>query len=398
MQKIGVFGGSFNPIHCGHVLAAQEAVCALGLSRLLLVPAAQPPHKELSVGSPTAQERLAMVQLAVQELLQLSVCDLELQRGGKSYTVDTLRTLHEQNPDAELYLLVGTDMFLTLDKWYAPQEICRLAGIVPLLRADRNAAISQQLAQQTQLLQERFGARVFPVENRYVPISSTVVRRMLAFGCGEAQLPTTVYEYIETHKLYFADADLKALPFEELAAISLSLAKPQRAAHIVGCSQTAEALAKRWGADPRDAARAGILHDVTKALEREEQLQLCEKYGIILDNFERVNYKLLHAITGAQVAKYIFGENDAVVSAIRWHTTGKAKMSLLEKILYLADYMEPNRDFDGVERLRALAGTDLDAALILGLEMSIAQLEGRGRAVAADSRAALEYLLRERMQ
>ena len=123
-------------------------------------------------------------------------------------------------------------------------------------------------------------------------------------------------------------------------------------------------LAKVHGANVEDAARAGILHDVTKAMSGADQLRLCETYGIIIDDFLRTHTKLLHAPTAAAVAEHVFGENPAVCEAIRWHTSGRANMSTLEKIIYVADYMEPNRDFPGVKELRKLAYSDLDAALL----------------------------------
>ena len=136
-------------------------------------------------------------------------------------------------------------------------------------------------------------------------------------------------------------------------------------------------LAERWGADPHLARRAGILHDCTKYLELDEQLALCEKYHVPLDELERVAVKLLHAKTGACIARAVFGEPDAVYQAIFWHTTAKADMTTLEKILYVADYMEPNRDFEGVERLRELAYRDLDKALLLGVETTIQEMKDR---------------------
>jgi nicotinate-nucleotide adenylyltransferase len=154
-------------------------------------------------------------------------------------------------------------------------------------------------------------------------------------------------------------------------------------------------LAKRWGADETDAARAGILHDVTKALDGPLQLTLCAEYGTILTDFEIKYPKTLHALTGALVAERIFGENEAVVNAIRHHTTGKADMSLLEKIIYVADYMEPNRDFPGVEDLRRLAFSDLDGALKLGLQMTLEHLKQQGAEVSPESRDALAYFMQK---
>ena len=135
-----------------------------------------------------------------------------------------------------------------------------------------------------------------------------------------------------------------------------------------------------------------MLHDVTKALNGQLQLTLCAEYGTILDEFSTKYPKTLHALTGSLVAERIFGENPAVVEAICSHTTGKADMNLLEKIIYVADYMEPCRDFPGVEKLRELAFSDMDAALRLGLEMTLDHLAEQGSEVSPQSRDALAWL------
>ena len=192
--------------------------------------------------------------------------------------------------------------------------------------------------------------------------------------------------------LYYA-----SLPKTEDEALALTqLHDPKRVPHVLGCSHTAAELAARFGEDPGPARRAGLLHDVTKALPGPEQLKLCDKYGMMLDTFERSHPKLLHAKSGAAVAGAVFGESAAVQSAICWHTTGKPDMTLLQKILYLADYMEPNRDFPGVERLRALAQHDLDEAVLLGLEMSLDLLTETGQPIDVNSRAARDFLKSER--
>ena len=179
---------------------------------------------------------------------------------------------------------------------------------------------------------------------------------------------------------------------EELEKVVISLLNPNRVAHVLGCRDTAVELAKHWGANETDAARAGILHDITKAIDGPLQLTLCAAYGKILTEFSRKYPKTLHALTGSLVAERIFGENEAVVSAIRHHTTGKADMNLLEMIIYVADYMEPNRNFPGVEKLRELAYTDIRAALKLGLEMTLEHLKRQGNEVSPESREALAFL------
>jgi len=395
MAKIGVYGGSFNPPHRGHILAAREMARTLGLDRVILVPAADPPHKEIPAGSPDAETRLKLLSIAAEGLPGAEVDGLELRRGGPSYTADTLRALHARFPGDKLYLLMGSDMFASLHAWHKPGQICSLAAIVTARRAEEDSR--EALEQQAARLKKEFGAKTVLLDNHFLEMSSTEARRMLRFGCAESYLDGPVLDFIYKHRLYGVNGDLRGLPFERLRAESLALHDPGRVPHVVGCCAASAHLARRWGADEKLAARAGILHDVTKALSRTAQLLLCEKYGIEISDFERKHYKLLHSKTGAAVAERVFGECGEVCDAIYWHTTGKAGMSLLEKILYIADYMEPNRVFDGVEKMRALTETDLDAALLLGFEMSIDLLEKEGKPLDRYTVEARDYLLRERI-
>ena len=217
---------------------------------------------------------------------------------------------------------------------------------------------------------------------------------MLVFQCAAPFLDANVLDYIQENRFYGTDRDYRNLPMEELEQVVVSLLNPNRVKHVLGCRDTAAELAKVWGADETDAARAGLLHDITKALDGPLQLTLCGEYGKVLDEFSTHNPKTLHALTGRVVAERIFGETEAVVKAIESHTTGIPAMNTLEKIIYVADYMEPNRDFPGVEELRRLAYTDLDKALKLGLEMTLAMLREQGRQISPASSEALEYLNR----
>ncbi|MCI8525835.1 MAG: nicotinate (nicotinamide) nucleotide adenylyltransferase [Oscillospiraceae bacterium] len=396
MGKIGVYGGSFNPPHKGHALAVQEMMRALALDRVILVPASVPPHKTLPALSPPPQARLELLRRMAEDIPGAEIDDLELRREGPSYTVDTVRALRARYPEDRLYLLMGTDMFLSFGQWRAPEEICRCAAIVTAHRAADPPAACRKLEEQAARVRERFGAEVTVLQNHVFEASSTEVRRMLRFQCAEAYLAPKVLACIREQGLYGVGECLCGLPFPQLRDASLALHDPKRVPHVAGCCATAARLARRWGADEALAARCGILHDVTKALGRTAQLLLCEKYGIMTSEFEKAHYKLLHSKTGAVIARRIFGECDAVYEAIYWHTTGKADMTVLEKILYLADYMEPNRDFDGVEKLRALAETDLDAALLCGFEMSIELLKSEGKPLDRYTVEARDFLVGER--
>ncbi len=392
MERIGIYGGTFNPPHIGHLEAAKQAVSRLNLDRLLMVPAGIAPHKVLPPNSPTAQQRLTMLRIAAADCPQIQVSDVELCREGVSYTWQTVRTLRQQNPQAELILIMGTDMFLSFREWKKPEEILKDASLAVFYRGDRgeHAAIDAEKA-----YWEGKGIRVHLVQNDVINISSTQMRRLLIFRCAADFLPAGVLDYIREHYLYDTRTNWKKLPMDQLEKVVISLLNPNRVAHVLGCRDTAVALAKHWGANVEDAARAGILHDITKAIDGPLQLTLCGAYGKVLGDFFRKYPKTLHALTGSLVAERIFGENEAVVSAIECHTTGKADMNLLEKIIYVADYMEPCRNFPGVEKLRELAFADMDAALKLGLEMTLEHLARQGADVSPESREALAWLDRK---
>ena len=389
MERIGIYGGTFNPPHIGHIQAAKQAVTALGLTKLLIVPDRIAPHKVMPENTPSGQQRLEMLRIATADCGQIQVSDIELSREGVSYSYETVTQLKEMYPDAELVLLMGTDMFLSFPNWKNPDIILENASLGVFYRGDKGEKVAIE-AQKAEM--ERQGAKITLVENDVIHISSTQMRRLLAFRCAGEFLPDGVLDYIRENRLYDTRAAWKNLPMEELERVVISLLNPNRVAHVLGCRDTAVELAKHWGADVTDAARAGILHDITKAIDGPLQLTLCDAYGKILSDFSKRYPKTLHALTGSLVAERIFGENKAVVSAIEWHTTGKADMSLLEKIIYIADYIEPNRTIPGVDRLRQLAFSDIDAALKLGLEMTLEHLNRQGSEVSPESREALAYL------
>ena len=389
MKKIGIYGGTFNPPHTGHLQAAKQAVEVLDLDQLLMIPDRIAPHKDIPAGSPTPEQRLEMLRIALAGEEKILPSDIELRREGVSYTYLTLEALRVQYPEEELILLMGTDMFLTLDAWKEPERICELATLGVFYRGEKGEK-EKILAQKAAL--EARGAKVELVENDIINISSTQLRRLLAFHAADEFLPAGVGEYIRANGLYDTAAAWKNLPMEELEPIVIRLLHPNRVAHVLGCRDEAVRMAAHWGEDVTNAARAGILHDITKVLDGPLQLTLCAAYDKVLNDFSRKYPKTLHALTGSLVAEKIFGENEAVVQAICNHTTGRANMSTLEKIIYVADYMEPCRDFPGVEKLRELAYSDLDAALKLGLEMTLAHLARQGNEVSPESREALAYL------
>lgn len=369
-MKIAIYGGSFNPPHLGHVEAARTVAAVLAPDRLLIVPASVPPHKALADGSPTAQQRLELCRLAFADIPGAEISEIELRREGKSYSYDTVRLLREENPDAQLILVVGTDMLLSFEKWYQFRYLLENCTLAVLARGEDDL---DELRAAAAYLRESYDADVTVLPHEPIAISSETIRERLGMRGGEDYLSDAVYAEIIRRRYYGAKPSLPWLREKTLEHLD-----EHRVAHVAGCESEAVRLAMRWGEDPELAAEAGILHDITKNLSFDEQLQLCEKYGIINDNSELEAPKLLHAKTGAALARDLFGVSDTVYAAIRWHTTGKPDMSLFERILYLADYIEPTRDFEGIDELRELAFTDLDGAMVLGLGMTIDEIRRSG--------------------
>ena len=382
-MRIAIYGGSFNPPHLGHAEAARAAVTALKPDRFLIVPTNIPPHKELEENSPGPEARLELCRLAFREIPDVEVSDLEIRREGKSYTADTVDILRGEFPGAELCLVMGTDMFLSFRSWYRWQYLLESCTLAVLSREEDDR---RELETFKAALEAEHGARVLLIPHTPLPMSSSEIRKKLRLGLGADCLSPEVYGCVIRCGFYGAKPDLSWL--RRMTAPYLSA---DRVAHVAGVESTAVRLAARWGEDPDRAAVAGILHDITKAFKREKQLKLCEKYGIMLDNAERENPALLHARTGAELARELFGVSDAVYDAIRWHTTGKPDMTVLEKIIYLADYTEPTRNFSGVEELRALCLEDLDRAMALGLKMSIEDLRERGKPIFHDTMDAYNW-------
>lgn len=197
MKHIGIMGGTFNPPHNGHVHAARQAMETLHLDQLVLIPDNIPPHKVMPQGSADGRQRLAMTRLMADCIAGAEASDIELTRGGHSYTVDTMRALRARMPDGKFYLIVGTDMLVTLHMWRQPEELCRMVTVVVVAREVDDRA---EIAAAAQRLQEWYGASVVIVDCPALPVSSTDIRANRAL-C-EKMVPPAVYAYIEQQGLY----------------------------------------------------------------------------------------------------------------------------------------------------------------------------------------------------
>ena len=240
-MRIAVYGGSFNPPHLGHVEAARSVYEWLRPDIFYIIPAGTPPHKDLEEGSPDAAQRLELCRLAFAEVPVTLVSDMELRREGKSYSVDTLEALRAEHPDAELFLVTGSDMFLSFREWYRYQTILGLCTLAVLSREEDDAPALESFRRE---LERDCGAAVELIPHEPLPMSSSEIRLRLRRGLGSDMLPVPVYAYIIKHRCYDAQPELTWLREQVYSRLD-----PHRVAHTAGCESEAVALAKRWGED-----------------------------------------------------------------------------------------------------------------------------------------------------
>ena len=267
---------------------------------------------------------------------------MELERGSRSYTVETLRELKALYPDSELYFIVGSDMLESFDKWYLWQEILSLSV---LCAASREEGYSPDLSRFGKLAERIKIITLDPLE-----VSSTQIRNSTGEVSSEL-LDPKVAAYIREHGLY--DDGLNR--YRELLRGKLN---PRRLFHSECVSECAGVLA---GASVEKARLAGLLHDVMKNAPANEQLALMPD----ITPLELLNTKVWHQISGeAFLRQNGIVTDEEILGAVRWHTTGKAGMTLLEKIIYVADFISADRDYKDVEVVRRLAYISLEHAIL----------------------------------
>ncbi|MBQ9780711.1 MAG: nicotinate (nicotinamide) nucleotide adenylyltransferase [Clostridia bacterium] len=198
-MRIGIYGGTFSPVHVGHVAAAKAFMEQMWLDILYVIPTGVTPHKEMK-GDATAADRLEMCRLAFKDMDGVIVSDLEMRREGKSYTVDTLRELY--HPDNRLFLLMGTDMVLTLGSWRESEEIFKLCYPV-YIRREADKSLDDQIVAKIAEYNQKFGKVVRRVTAPPIDLSSSTIRAVVAQGRSvKGLVPPAVEAYIKEKNLY----------------------------------------------------------------------------------------------------------------------------------------------------------------------------------------------------
>ncbi len=388
-KRCGLFGGTFDPIHCGHVALVRALMRELALDEVVLMPTAQPPHK-LKNGMASAEHRLAMCRLAVEDIDGVRVSDWELRQGGVSFTVDTLTHLTAEVPDTQWYLFVGADMFLSVDTWFRFPDIAAMAVLCAVPRGD----VSTEALRKKAVSLEARGARCVVADMASVDVSSTALRECIRNGEETGGLlPSAVEAYIMNNRLYIEDNGSPATD-EQITAILRRRLKPKRFEHSLAVAEEAVRLAVRYGVDPQKARTAGLLHDIMKNTPPEDQLQVLDNFGVPMSDVERGAEKLYHAMSGAAFAEHVLGITDRdVLNAVRYHTTARACMSPLEQVLYLADFTSADRDYDDVDVMRRLVDVSMEEAMAYALSYTIKDLVKKKKPIHPDTVAAFNDVM-----
>ncbi len=344
MKKIAVFGGSFNPVHKEHKKIVEEALKALDADKLIVMPAGKPPHKKGAVIA-DGKVRKKLLELAFSDLKNVEVSDYELKKEGLSYTFETLEYLNALYKSEKTYFLVGTDMLFDFPTWRNPDRILAAATLF----VTRREGEDEEKA-------ERFFNEHFDKKVEFSPyigknVSGTKIRAYLALGLDASEfLDEKVYDYIKENGLYLEG---KA---GELVRKNLP---EKRLRHTAGVMTLAVRYARRLKVNADEAFLAAMLHDVAKYMSP-------ESYAL---SYPGVPAPVIHQFLGADVIKKQLPEiSEDIVNAVRYHTTGRANMTRIEQIIFLADLLEENRSFDGVDKLRAAVEEDFDKGFALSVK------------------------------
>ena len=346
---------------------AKSAIDTLCLDKLIIMPASTPPHKQGKRLSPAAA-RLHACALAFENEPKVEVSDYEIQQKGTSYTYLTCRHFKALYQSATLYFLVGTDMLRNFPTWKNPSDILQNATLAVCARAEKQGWAESENAKFFQQFKQNF----VTIDYNGKAVSSTEIRVLAGAGMDLTPfMPQKVAEYIHKNKLYFIPNADKALALED----------SKRREHSLRVAKVSAKRAVALGIDENKAIVSALFHDCAKSVPLSSPLLdgfcLPTEYG-------EVPKSVVHQFAGAYLAEHIFGITDSeVLNAIRYHTSGRANMTELEKLVFLADMVEENRNYDCVEILRSLfyEKKDLNECLTRALMETVLYLQKKGVSV-----------------
>ena len=362
------------------------------LDEVWFVPAGIPPHKEV-LGNAVSDDRLNMVKLLIEGKSGLILKDFESHKAFRNYTYLTFQYLKSEYPDDELFYIIGEDSLRNFDTWVHPEIISKNAS---LLVAIRDSSDFEELKALCEEASDKYEGNFFPMSMSEIDVSSTELREKLYMRAKDSkieEISDSVLAYINDRDLYLEKKAYTSMEIKDIMKDLKKELKPSRYEHTMGVMYTAEALAMRYNYPLEKAKLAGLLHDCAKNLSDEKLLKICAKNDIEVTAAEYAAPYLLHAKVGAYFAKDKYEVNDEeILHAISVHTTGCPNMSLLDKIIFTADYIEPNRKkAANLPEIRSKAFIDIDEAIVFILRDTLNYLEESNSNIDDMTKQTFEY-------
>lgn len=386
-MKIGILGGTFDPIHNAHVEIAKNALEQFKLDKVWVMPTPCPPHKD-KANITSVEDRVNMIKLAIEGIDGLEFCDYEIKKEGPVYSADTLTELKEKYPEDKFYFIIGSDSLESFASWRRPEVIVDKAQLLVVKRGERDSNLDFEKLVAN--LEDKFEIMIPCIVMDEMYESSTEIRT--GIQSLEQSVPKNVYKYILEHNLYKEKVN-EAWSVAKIKGDLLKRLNKHRYEHTLGVADTAVKMAEVFNINTNQAYLAGILHDCAKYLDDTELLAVCAENEIKVTQIEKKKPFLLHSVVGEIIAKERYHITDEeVLSAVRWHTTGKANMTDLEKIIFAADYIEPSRrDLPRLDYLRDISTKDLDLLVKCILENMMDYLKSTGEEIEEHTLEAYNY-------
>ncbi|MCL1935632.1 MAG: nicotinate-nucleotide adenylyltransferase [Defluviitaleaceae bacterium] len=359
INNIAIMGGTFDPIHNGHLNVAISVLDKFDLDKILFIPAGTSPFKNNS--DKNKEHRYNMVSIAISKFDNFEASDIEIKRKGISFTIDTINELRKEYT-GKIYFILGFDVLHDIYKFKNINDIFKMCEFILVNR------FNEVYPKNVINFMKKDGAILHFLKIPNFEISSTQIRENIEREKSiNIFVPKKVEEYIKKHNLYKEDIKFD---FENVKNHLKKILSKKRYEHVLGVCDCAISLAKNYKISEIKAYIAAILHDYAKEYTEEEIKTACFKYDYKPDYFVRENIGLYHGPLAAKIANKDFGIQDKdILNAICYHTTARENMSLLEKIIYVADTIEINRGVnEELNEIRKLAYENIDKAILCILE------------------------------
>lgn len=409
-RTIGLLGGTFNPPHKGHLRAAIEFCKSENIDVLYIMPSYITPLKQMEKGdSPLCRFEMTQKCFDQKYFSSTTVCvsDFEISKKDLSYTIETVNHLLQKENTDKIYVFVGSDMFLSLESWKNAKELFEKCVFVTCPREDD--VLEEQISKKN-VYKDRYNAVCHILDIKPLIVSSTQVRKLLDKACDYKDFCMLKNILTESVLWYIIKSGLFGVSFNETdilkQEIRLYIKGKQRLEHIYGVYNRAVFLTSFFKQEIsdfssflKDVICAALLHDVTKEMSPDIQKSLCKQYRI---DYNDECQAVLHSQTGAFFAKEHFGINQEVFDAIYYHTTGRENMSLLQKIIFIADYTEESRRLESIALLRTEMDSELkngmgikaiDKAILKAIESTLLFLKQNNKQIDVQTLKTRDYLI-----